>query len=323
METNSVYTFAGQIGKLHQGKVRNNWKVVSPKSNILLVSETTDRISVFDIKLDVTIPRKGEILNAISNYMMDQMTDIIPVWKILSPHPNTIIGKCLDMIPLEVIVRYRVLGSAWDDFCKVRKEYNSDPENLSYAIGQNTLYSDTKKGDLLQYPVVEYTTKAKKGSDTPITRHEIIRQEILTIETINEIDTVALQLFNRARSIFKEKGIELQDGKIELGYDENGQLTLADEIFNADSCRLRLLSGADISKQVARDFILKNNGCQYQAQLKSKPVIKGLTKPQVLQIENAYKQLYLSFFDTPLPETLSSGAESAMFHLTEKALKKL
>lgn len=317
------FEFPNQIGTMHKGKVRNNWTVTSNSGQKLLISQTTDRISVFDNILSVEIPRKGEILNAVSNFMMRQMTDIIPIWQINTPHPNIIIGKYLEMIPLEVIVRYKLLGSAWDEFEAARNIASAYLDKFTYQIGKNTLEINAKKGDTFEFPVVEYTTKAKQGNDVPITRFEILRQMILEIEQINTIDEIALNLFNKAKSIFSDKGLELLDGKIELGYDANGVLTLADEAFNSDSCRLGLPDGTDISKQVAREFILKNNRCKSGADLKQIQNISGLTEDQELEIANAYTQLYLKIFETPLPINLCSGTETAMFHLTLTSLEKL
>ena len=52
------------LEKIYQGKVRDIYEV--DKNNILIIS--TDRVSVFDVVLPTPIPKKGIILNEVSNF---------------------------------------------------------------------------------------------------------------------------------------------------------------------------------------------------------------------------------------------------------------
>ena len=53
----------------------------------------------------------------------------------------------------------------------------------------------------------------------------------------NEVERVAKALFKRGQEIALEKGLILVDTKYEFGLDENGKLTLIDEIHTPDSSR--------------------------------------------------------------------------------------
>ena len=54
---------------------------------------------------------------------------------------------------------------------------------------------------------------------------------------MDEVTKAALALFTRGREIAAQHGLILVDTKYEFGYDENGQLTIADEIHTPDSSR--------------------------------------------------------------------------------------
>ena len=61
------------LEKIYQGKVRDIYEV--DKNNILIIS--TDRVSVFDVVLPTPIPKKGIILNEVSNFWFNKFSDLV------------------------------------------------------------------------------------------------------------------------------------------------------------------------------------------------------------------------------------------------------
>ena len=98
--------------RLIKGKVR---EIVDMGDTLVLT--TSDRISAFDRILS-TIPFKGEVLNKLSLYWFDNTKDIIDNHIIAQVSPRSIhVNKC-QVLPVEVIVRGYLTGSAWRDYKK-------------------------------------------------------------------------------------------------------------------------------------------------------------------------------------------------------------
>ena len=77
------------------------------------------------------------------------------------------------------------------------------------------------------------------------------------------------QLFKRGTEIASEKGLILVDTKYEFGKDENGTITLIDEIHTPDSSRYFFIEGYDekvkngetpkqLSKEFVRQWLIEN-----------------------------------------------------------------
>lgn len=73
--------------------------------------------------------------------------------------------------------------------------------------------------------------------DQPINSKEIIEQGIIEEKLWKQIEEISLKLFARGQEIAASRGLILVDTKYEFGLDENGNLTLIDEIHTPDSSR--------------------------------------------------------------------------------------
>src|SRR4030081_924621 len=104
----SFFQFPFQTN-LYHGKVRD---VYSIKKD-WLVMIASDRISAFDVILPRLIPFKGQVLNQIAAYMLEETSDICPNWLVDVPAPNVSIGKRCVPFKIEMVVRGNVVGHAW------------------------------------------------------------------------------------------------------------------------------------------------------------------------------------------------------------------
>ena len=95
---------------LYKGKVRD---VISLDREMLII--TSDRISAFDRILS-TIPCKGEVLNLLALYWFEQTGDILPNHIVEKISGRSIRVKKCQVLPVEVIVRGYLTGSAWRDY---------------------------------------------------------------------------------------------------------------------------------------------------------------------------------------------------------------
>ena len=210
----------------YKGKVRENYDLPGDRRVII----ATDRLSAFD-RILTCIPYKGQILTQIARYWFDKTGDICPNHVIEYPDPNVVIGKRLDILPVEIVVRGYLAGTT------------STSVLTLYKNGQRTMYGITlpeglKPNQKLPEAIITPTSKAFDGGhDEPLTPDEIVSRGLLTAEQWATLEDYALKLFARGQQMAAERGLILVDTKYEFGTDENGKIILADEIHTPDSSR--------------------------------------------------------------------------------------
>jgi phosphoribosylaminoimidazole-succinocarboxamide synthase len=187
----------------------------------------TDRQSAFDINW-CSIPLKGQTLNQLSAWWFEQIQDIMPTHIIAVPDENAAVVKKLTMLKVEIVVRAYLTGStgtsAWVN-------YNNGVRNFC----GNKLPDGMVKSQKFDAPIITPTTKGEH--DELIDPAGIIERKLATKEQWAEISEKALALFRRGQEIAASRGLILVDTKYEMGYDEQGTLTIADEVHTPDSSR--------------------------------------------------------------------------------------
>ena len=210
------------IGDKYEGKVRDVY--TSGDKRILIA---TDRQSAFDISW-CTIPLKGQVLNQLSAWGFEQISDVMPTQVVSVPDPNVMVVKNLKMVPVEIVVRAYLTGStqtsAWVNY-----------KNGMRKFCGNDLPDGMVKNQKLEEIIITPTTKAEE--DELIDAEGIVSQGLATQEQWDEITEKAFALFKKGQEIAADKGLILVDTKYEMGYDEDGKLTIADEVHTPDSSR--------------------------------------------------------------------------------------
>ena len=98
--------FIPELPNYYRGKVRENYDLADGSRIII----TTDRVSAFD-RILTSIPFKGQVLTQTARYWFDATADICPNHVIAYPDPNVVVGKRLDILPVEIIVRGYLAGT--------------------------------------------------------------------------------------------------------------------------------------------------------------------------------------------------------------------
>ena len=245
--------------KIISGKVREIYEAGEKE----LVIVTTDRISAFDVILPSMIESKGIALNLISLYWFGYTAPLFPNHLLsasLSDMPayfsenpaqydkRTVLVKKLRMLPYEFIVRGYMFGSLWEEY-----------RISGHLCGQKTGHR-YELAEKLAEPVVTPAAKNGDGHDEYIS-FERLKNEIGEKEA-GEICGVCLKLYKTCYERALKNGMIIADTKFEFGYDENGRLTLGDEIFTPDSSRFWALedwktgiSPRSYDKQFVRDWL--------------------------------------------------------------------
>lgn len=215
-----------ELPNYYRGKVRENYDL--PDGRRILIS--TDRQSAFDQVLSA-VPFKGQVLTQTARFWFEATQDICPNHVIEYPDPNVVVGRRLDMLPIEMVVRDYLTGSTDTSIWSM------------YKAGRRTMYGldfpdGLVKNDKLPSTILTPTTKAEVGGhDAPISPAEIVATGLLTQAQWDELARLSLALFARGREIAARNGLILVDTKFEFGVDGEGRITLADEILTPDSSR--------------------------------------------------------------------------------------
>ena len=218
----------------YAGKVRDNYDL--PDGRRILIA--SDRLSAFDRVL-TAIPLKGQVLTQIARFWFDATSDVCPNYVIEYPDPNVVVGRRLDMLPVEIVVRDYLAGttstSVWSMYKTGRREM--------YGI---RLPDGMKENQKLPQTIITPTTKGEEGAhDEPLAPADIVARGLLPKERWDAVTRYALALFARGREIAQKRGLILVDTKYEFGVDRDGSVVLADEIHTPDSSRYWYLATYD------------------------------------------------------------------------------
>ena len=219
------------------GKVRDCYDLpataTEPARRILISS---DRISAFD-RILAAIPFKGQVLTQLARWWFDRTSDLCPNHVLSYPDPNVVIGKRVEILPVEVVVRGYLAGTT------------STSVLTQYKTGVRTMYGHTlpdglRDNQALPAAIITPTSKAFDGGhDEPLTAADIVAQGLLTAAQWDEVSAKALALFARGQKMAAERGLILVDTKYEFGTDAEGRILIADEIHTPDSSRYWIASG--------------------------------------------------------------------------------
>lgn len=211
------------LGPKKVGKVRD---IYEQQDRLILV--TTDRHSSFD-RIIAHIPHKGQVLNQISAFWMEQVKDIVPNSLLALPDPNVTVAKKCKLISVEAVVRGYLTGVTGT---AIWTRYQAGER----TFGNMTLPDNMRKNQKLPVPVFDPTTK-EDTHDRALSPEDMIKEGFITKEGFEQMRSVALKLFARGQEIAASRGLILVDTKYEFGLDEKGTLTLIDEIHTPDSSR--------------------------------------------------------------------------------------
>ncbi len=248
--------------KISSGKVREIYEVDDDK----LMMVVSDRISAFDFIMPNPILDKGKILNKLSEFWFDFVSDIIPNHIITTKfdefpeefkkeefRDRSMLVKKLKMLPVECIVRGYITGSGWAEYQKSGTVCNIKlPEGL-------------KECQKLAEPIFTPSTKAELGDHDENISFEKCT-EILGKDLAEKVKKATIDIYKKCADYALTKGIIIADTKFEFGLDENGNLVLGDEVLTPDSSRFWPADDYEIGrgqksfdKQYLRDW-LSNNG---------------------------------------------------------------
>lgn len=174
------------------------------------------------------IAGKGQLNNAITSLIFEYLTNQdIENHFVKKLNDTDQVVQSMTMIPLECVVRNVATGSI------VKR----------LGIEEKTEFEE---------PVIEFFYKNDDLDDPMINESHISLLKLLSPEQVNEIKEKVRQLNDRLVTLFAKANIRLVDFKVEYGFNENGEIILADEI-SPDTCRLwDMDTGESLDKDIYR-----------------------------------------------------------------------
>ena len=210
----------------YRGKVRENYDL--PDGRRILIA--TDRMSAFDVNLAV-IPLKGQVLTQTARFWFEATKDICANHVLDYPDPSVLVGRRLTMMPVEIVVRDYLAGTTGTSILQMYKK--GERRMYGHAFGEGL-----RDNERLPQTIITPTTKGEHGEhDAPLSGADVVSRKLLTQTQWDDVSAIALKIFARGREMADARGLILVDTKYEFGFDEGGNIVLADEIHTPDSSR--------------------------------------------------------------------------------------
>lgn len=275
---------------LGRGKVRDIYQI--DPNTLLFVA--TDRISAYDVIMENGITDKGKLLTKLSEFWFDflPIENHLIKKNIFKEYPQletyrdqlqdrALLVRKLKLIPLEVIVRGYITGSAWKEYKKLK------------TVHGLPIDEDLVESQEFKTPIFTPSTKAEQGEHdeniSPAQAAKIVGQDLC-----DRLEEKAIDLYVKAKEYAKTKGIIIADTKFEFGLDENDNIVLVDEVLTPDSSRFWNARAYEVGKsqdsydkQFLRDW-LTSNGLNGKDGVKMTDEIVEKTREKYIE---AYEQL--------------------------------
>ncbi len=304
------YKFENQ-SYFYKGKVRDVYTLGDER----LICVTSDRISAFDHILPREIPYKGQVLNKIAAFFLENTKDIVPNWLESVPLNHVSIGQNCTPFKVEMVVRGYLAGHA-------AREYKAGKRKVCGVA----LPEGLQEADQLPQPIITPTTKADQGHDLDISREDIIAQNIVAEKEYQVLENYALKLFAFGSIYAKTRGLILVDTKFEFGKNNKGEIMLIDECFTPDSSRYYFLEGyaerqekgekqKQLSKEFVREWLMANN-----FQGKEGQVMPEMPDAFIKEVSDKYLELYGLLIGEELE--VENYAKSTVYNQIIKQLDK-
>jgi phosphoribosylaminoimidazole-succinocarboxamide synthase len=213
------------VKHIYSGKVR---EVYETGDGVLLLV-ATDRVSAYDHVLATPIPDKGKILTQLSLWWFGQLAGVVPNHLVTADIPAEFAGRAmacrkLSMVPVECVARGYLTGSALAEYRRAG------------AVCGVALPPGLVEASRLPEPVFTPATKAPRGEhDENISAAAVAAT--VGADVASELERITLEVYRRGAAIAGAAGLIVADTKIELGFDAEGRLLLADEVLTPDSSR--------------------------------------------------------------------------------------
>ena len=228
-----VTRYLAEMGFLrtYQGKTRDMYDL---GDYLLIVA--SDRLSIFDFVLPVLVPKKGEVLTALTHFWLTSVlsdfpnhllpsendADLNAVHDLKERYPELPLQRCLvvkkvNILDDEMILRHHIGGSVYKNYL------------ATGMAGGHKLTPDLPKWSKLDKPIFTPSTKAEIGHDV---NYDAVAFFNKHGKNGHKIVNMLMAAYMTAYAFAEKRGILILDTKFEGDYT-----MLADEVLTPDSSR--------------------------------------------------------------------------------------
>jgi len=245
-------TALSDIPLIASGKVRD---IYDPgEERLLLVA--SNRVSTFDAVHPTEIEGKGAVLTAISDFWFKRFAGLVQnhTISVTEGVPDEVRGRGvlvhkLEMLPVECVVRGYLAGSGWAEY------------QQSGTVCGVPLPEGLQESSQLPEPIFTPATKADVGDHDENIDFDTACGVVGDRDLMTKVRDLSIEIYKQAAAYAAERGIILADTKFEFGMDEDGTLTIGDEVLTPDSSRFWPADDyeagrgqASFDKQIVRDW---------------------------------------------------------------------
>jgi phosphoribosylaminoimidazole-succinocarboxamide synthase len=244
-------TDVADLPLLASGKVREMYDL---GDRLLMVA--SDRISTYDVVHPNPIPDKGKVLTGLSAFWFSRTGHIVPNHYVGATdgvpdevRGRAIVARKLRMLPVECVVRGYITGSGWKDY------------QASGSVSGIELPPGLQESEKLPTPIFTPSTKAELGDHDETISFDQAAEAVGDPELMARLRDISVALYSFAADHAASRGVILADTKFEFGLDDDGVLTVGDEVLTPDSSRFWPADGYEAGhgqpsydKQYVRDW---------------------------------------------------------------------
>jgi len=221
-------TSISDLPLIASGKVRDIYSAGDDR--LLLVA--SDRVSTFDAVHPTPIEGKGAVLTAISAFWFERFNGLVPnhTISVTDGVPAEVRGRGvvvhkLEMLPVECVVRGYLAGSGWAEY------------QASGTVCGVPLPAGLEESSQLPEPIFTPATKAEVGDHDENIDFDTACGVVGDRDLMTRVRDLSIEIYKQAAAYALERGIILADTKFEFGEDQDGVLTIGDEVLTPDSSR--------------------------------------------------------------------------------------
>jgi phosphoribosylaminoimidazole-succinocarboxamide synthase len=249
-----AHSSTGKVRDLYVPDGTSEGRMIRHLHGDVVLVVASDRISAYDQVLAPDIPGKGIVLTQLSLWWFAQLIDVVPNHVVSTRVPAAVKGRAmicrrLDMYPVECVARGYLTGSGLAEYEKTGR------------VTGITLPAGLLDGSRLPEPIFTPATKAELGAHDENVPFGAVEQ-LLGAGPAATVRDLTLEVYSRAEAIARERGLVLADTKLEFGTDDEGVVTLGDEVLTPDSSRFWPADTwspgrvqASFDKQYVRDWL--------------------------------------------------------------------
>ena len=330
------------------GSVKDLEIVKEPTKDVMGIGRFhfSDRYSVFDWgEMPDHIEGKGAVLCLMGAYCFERLEE-----RAIKTHYRGLIDKSGKLVTFEKleqptnIMEFNLVNvfrpKTHKENGKLRYDYSQFTPNLkNYLIPLEIIYRNglpegssifkrleqglitieelgldhyPKPGERLTKPIFDVSTKLEE-KDRYVTWEEAQRIAGLTEEEVEEIKDLLLEVDGMITQIASKAGFENEDGKIELAFNPERRLMVADVVGTLDECRFTY-NGLHVSKEIAREFYRKTEWHEDVKEAKKRSEMEGVLNWRKLCKSNPPK------LDPILKNLLSEMYKAAANELTRRKM---